>query len=153
MITLKPASPGDAPALLDIQRRAFHALLEKYQDYGTNPATEPLSSIERKLRERDYYFIELDGRAAGLICVKHMEDSLCVTPIGLVPECRGKGLGHEAMALLENQYPENRRWELATILQEPGLCRFYESLGYRRTGEQRPIKPGMDSIGYEKTIV
>lgn len=152
MIRLKPAGPGDAPALLDIQRRAFRALLEKYRDYGTNPAMEPLPSIERKLRERDYYFIELDGRAVGFICVKSMEDSLRITPVGLVPECQGKGLGHEAMALLENQYPENRRWELGTILQEPGLCRFYESLGYRRTGEQRPIKPGMDEIGYEKII-
>lgn len=151
-ITLKPAGPGDAPALLDIQRRVFHALLEKYRDYGTNPAMEPLPSIERKLRERDYYFIELDGRAAGFIGVKRMEDSLCITPIGVLPECQGKGIGHGAVELLERLYPGCRRWTLATILQEPGLCRFYESLGYRRTGELRPVQPGMDTVGYEKLL-
>lgn len=152
MVTLRQACMKDAGALLALQRRAFHALLEKYQDYGTNPAMEPLSTIERKLTERDYYFILVDGKAVGYAGVKRSGDSLHITPIGLVPECQGKGTGHEAMLLLERLYPENRRWSLGTILQEQELCRFYESLGYRRTGEITNIQPGMDEVGYEKIL-
>lgn len=150
MVTLKPAGIEDACALLALQKQAFHALLEKYQDYSTNPAVEPLATMRRKLGERDYYFILLDGREAGYIGVKHTEGSLHITPIGLLPEYQGKGVGHQALTLLEELYPENPRWSLGTILQEPGLCRFYESLGYRPTGEITPIQPGMDEIGYEK---
>lgn len=150
MVTLRPAAVEDAGALLALQKQAFRALLEKYQDYGTNPAMEPLPSLRRKLLERDYYFILLNGREVGLIGVRQGEDSLHISPIGLLPECQGRGIGHAAMALLESLYPENRRWTLGTILQEPGLCRFYEGLGYRRTGGMSPIQPGMDEIGYEK---
>ncbi len=152
MVQLKPARAEDACALLDIQRRAFAALLEKYRDYDTNPAMEPLSTLKRKLSERDYYFILLDGREAGFIGVRRDEGSLVVTPIGLLPQCRGKGAGCEAMLLLEGLYPDNRRWTLGTILQEAGLCRFYEGLGYRRTGEVTHIQEGMDEVGYEKII-
>lgn len=152
MVTLKPAGMEDAGALLALQRQAFQALLEKYQDYGTNPAMEPMSTLERKLSERDYYFILLDGKTAGYAGVKNDGDSLHITPIGLLPEYQGKGIGHQAMTLLEGRYPQNRRWSLGTILQEPGLCRFYESLGYRRTGKTVPIQPGMDEVGYEKIL-
>ena len=152
MITVKPAGMEDAEALLSVQKQAFQALLKKYRDYGTNPAMEPLSTMKRKLLERDYHFIQLDGRNVGLIGIKRKEEALCVTPIGILPECQGRGVGREAMLLLEKMYPENRRWILGTILHEPGLCRFYESLGYRRTGEITSIKPGMDEVGYEKRM-
>lgn len=152
MVTLKPAGLEDAEALLAVQKLAFNALLEKYQDYDTNPAMELLLNLRRKLSERDYYFILLDGREVGYVGVKHTESALHITPIGIMPECQGRGVGHKAMLLLEELYPENQRWSLGTILQEPGLCRFYESLGYRRTGEVTNIRPGMDEVGYEKVI-
>lgn len=152
MVTLKPAGMEDAEALLDLQKQAFNALLEKYRDYDTNPAMEPLSTLRRKLSERDYYFIQQDGRNVGYIGVRRGDEALVITPIGLLPGCQGKGIGHKAMLLLEGLYPNNRRWTLGTILQEQGLCRFYESLGYRRTGEVTNIKPGMDEAGYEKVI-
>ena len=152
MVTLRPAGLEDAGALLALQKQAFRALLEKYKDYGTNPAMEPLSTMRRKLSERDYYFILSDGREAGFIGVRRDGDSLHITPIGLLPEYQGRGIGHEALALVEKLYPEDRRWTLGTILQEPGLCRFYESAGYRRTGEVTNIQDGMDEVGYEKII-
>lgn len=152
MVTLKAAGMEDAEALLALQKQAFSPLLEKYRDYSTNPAMEPLSTLKRKLAERDYYFILLDGREVGYAGVKRTEDSMHITPIGVLPGCQGKGIGHRALELLEGLYPEAQRWSLGTILQEPGLCRFYESAGYRRTGEQTPIKPGMDEVGYEKIL-
>ena len=153
MTTLQPANFGDAPALLDIEHRSFQALLGRYQDYGTNPAMEPLEHLAQKLAspDRDYWFILEDGRRAGFISVKHLENSLCVSPIGLLPEYQGMGAGHRAMTLLEEKCPENRCWELETISQEPGLRSFYESLGYQRTRELIPVKPGMELIGYKKT--
>lgn len=152
MTTLLSVSPGDASALLNVEHQSFQALLEKYQDYETNPAMEPLDRLAQKLANpyREYWFILEDGQTAGFISVKHLEDSLCVSPIGLLPKYQGMGIGYRAMLLLEETYPENQCWELETIFQEPRLCKFYESLGYQKTGELIPVKPGMDLISYKK---
>lgn len=155
MITLKSAYREDAAILLSLQRQAFALLLEKYQDYGTNPRAETLEILQRKLEEpqRDYWFICNGEELVGLACVKHMKDGmLYISPICLLPECQGKGWGHQAMALLEGQYPDCRRWGLATILEDPGLCRFYESQGYVRNGWKNEIQPGMTVAGFEKVI-
>lgn len=154
MVRLERAGPGDAAALWELQRRAFAALLEKYQDYDTNPAAESLDWMQWRLDnpERDCWFIVSDGQRVGLACTKSVENGRSVSPIGLIPEFQGQGIGREVMALLEAEYPNTRRWELGTILQEPALCRFYESLGYRSLGIWKELKPGMDLVGYEKQI-
>lgn len=154
IIYLRPAGCGDAPAILDLQRRAFDALLEKYQDYDASPAMESMEVLQWKLAssERDFYFIMEDARTAGMVCVKRLTKNHCISPIGLLPEFQGRGIGRTAVEQLEKRYPDCLRWELGTIMQEQKLCQFYESLGYRRTGEITPVKPGMDIIGYEKSI-
>lgn len=154
LTVLKPAGPGDALALLDIHRKAFAALLEKYQDYETNPALMTLEGLQQRIScgQRDYWFVLEDGRQAGFICVKRLENACRVSPIGLLPKCQGKGIGRRAMLLLEKEYPETRRWVLGTILQEPGLCSFYESLGYEADGNIWEIKQGMNEVGYEKIL-
>lgn len=152
MIELHAAGPQDLPALLELQRCAFAALLEKYRDYETNPAAESPEMLEWKLTngDRDYYFIREDGEDVGLICVKRREGHLEVSPIGLLPELQGQGKGREAMRLAEGLYPDARHWELGTILEETGLCRFYESLGYVKSGRLTPVKDGMTIVGYKK---
>lgn len=154
MVRLERAGPGDAVALLKIQRQAFAALLEKYQDYDTNPAAESLEWMQWRLDnpERDCWFILANGKRVGLVCTKPVENGRSISPIGLVPEFQGQGIGREAVILLEAEYPNIRRWELGTILQEATLCRFYESLGYRSLGIWRQLKPGMDLVGYEKRM-
>ena len=47
-------------------------------------------------------------------------------------------------------YPAGIHWELDTILQEEKLCHLYEKLGYRQTGQIRPLKKGMDLVFYAK---
>ena len=37
-------------------------------------------------------------------------------------------------------------------MQEEKLCRLYEKLGYRQTGESYDIKDGMTIVFYEKTM-
>ena len=155
MITLKPAGIEDAETLLELQKQAFALLLEKYRDYGTNPAAETLDVLKQKLDDprRDYWFICDIGKPVGFACVRHLEDGqLYISPICLLPEHQGKGWGHQAMALLEGQYPDCRRWGMSTILEESWLCRFYESQGYVRNGWESEIQPGMNVAGFEKRI-
>ena len=45
-ITLK-----DAKEIWEMQVKAFKELLDKYQDFETNPASEPISNIEIRLKQ------------------------------------------------------------------------------------------------------
>ena len=154
VVELRPAAPEDAPLLHRLKVEAFTPLLERYRDVDTNPACEPLEKTTARLEEpgSDCYVILLEGVPVGGVRTLLREGARRISPIFLVPACQGKGVGREAMRQLEALYPEAERWSLETIEQEANLCRFYESLGYRRTGKREQIQEGMTLIGYEKTL-
>lgn len=152
MVTLQKTQ--DATVLLDLQKRSFGRLLAKYLDYTTNPAMESVDRLQQKLAdpERAYYLIQEDGEAVGFACIKRVGEALWVTPIGLLPEHCGRGLGTKAMKALEALYSHVTVWELQTIQEEAALCRFYEKLGYRSTGKTSIVKPGMNLVHYRKQM-
>lgn len=52
MVTLKRATVHDAELIWRMQRKAFAALLARYQDYDTNPGTSPSTKCSGILRSR-----------------------------------------------------------------------------------------------------
>lgn len=54
------------------------------------------------------------------------------------------------MGALEEMYPQAEAWRLDTIKEEAKLCHLYEKLGYRRTGQEEVLQPGMTIAYYEK---
>ena len=61
-LILQPATKEDATIIQDMQKEAFAALLEKYQDHNTNPANESLERITQKITQPDsyYYYIMVE---------------------------------------------------------------------------------------------
>lgn len=55
-IELIRARLKDAKEIWEMQVKAFKELLDKYQDFETNPANETISSIEMKIKQ-DFTFI------------------------------------------------------------------------------------------------
>ncbi len=135
-----------------MQVRAFHELLEKYRDYDTNPAAEPVGKITGRMQAPNscYYFLVDGGEAVGFMRVQNLGASCRVSPIGILPEYQGRGYAQQAMLLAEKLYPQASLWELDTIGEEAKLCHLYEKLGYRRTGRLKEIKPGMTLVDYKK---
>lgn len=50
-IELIKVSLKDAKEIWEMQVKAFKELLNKYQDFETNPASEPISNIEIRLKQ------------------------------------------------------------------------------------------------------
>lgn len=153
MITLKKACVADAEQIWKMQVKSFSALLEKYQDFETNPASEPLQKIiERLLQPFTYYYwIMEEDTAVGAIRVVDQKDGTRkrISPIFILPQYRGNGYAKAAIQRAESIHGAEN-WSLDTILQEAGLCRLYEKLGYRDTGKREPINERMTLIFYEK---
>jgi GNAT superfamily N-acetyltransferase len=153
-ISLKKANIEDAAHMHEMQIKAFMPLLQKYEDYDTSPAYEPVERIMQRMNQpfTDYYFIMLNGLEVGGIRIIRLDGGVrCkISPLFILPAYQGQGIAQETIRLVEEIYSPSKGWELDTILQEQGNCYLYEKLGYRQTGETKVINDKMTLVFYEK---
>lgn len=123
-LVLKRAGLADAEFIWNMQKEAFAELLKRYQDYETNPASEPIDKQEEGKRKR-------------------------ISPLFILPQYWNRGLAQQAILAVEEIHGSTG-WELDTILQEKGNCHLYEKMGYRVTGKQEQINKKMTLVFYEK---
>ena len=146
---------SDCAEIHKMQVPAFAQLLLKYQDYDTNPASEPLERIEFKFNQdsTDYLFIMADDVKIGVVrIVKLSEEINRISPIFILPEFQNKGYVQMAMDEIESLYSDVKEWHLDTIKQEAKPCHLYEKCGYVATGKEEDIKDGMTIVYYQKII-
>ncbi|EPY09331.1 N-acetyltransferase GCN5 [Paenibacillus alvei TS-15] len=155
-ITLIKAGLNEASIIHEMQVTAFMPLLNKYQDYETSPANEPMERIIDRINQSftDYYIIKSSNISIGAIRIVRKENKIYrVSPIFILPEHQGKGIAHKVFSKIEDIYNDARIWELDTILQEQGNCYLYEKLGYQKTGELIQINDNMTIVFYEKRLI
>ena len=152
-ICLVRASLADAEKVWNMQKEAFAELFEKYRDFETSPAAEPLEKTVLRLKQPETYFymIQLNGQAVGAVRVVDSgnESRKRISPIFILPEFRNMGIAQEAIKALEKIHGAEN-WELDTIMQEKGNCCLYEKMGYHTTGETKVINDKLTLIFYQK---
>lgn len=112
MIELIPVKTDEIETLWKMQVEAFTELLNKYQDYETNPAAESVERIIERYEQpySTYYFITADGEKVGFIRVVDKKDGSLkrISPIGLLPQYRNKGFAQLAIKKAEKIYGKTR---------------------------------------------
>ncbi len=155
-ITLREATESDAEAIHRMQLEAFTPLLKKYRDYGTSPATEPLEKTVSRIKNPDsrYYMILAEDELAGAIHIvrKEKQGSLWISPIFIGTAHQGKGIAQTAMTMAEEQFADDKIWELSTLAEEAGNCHLYEKLGYQRTAKERKVNDRATLVYYKKEM-
>ena len=152
-IFLNKAVFSDCKQIHKMQASAFAALLEKYRDFDTNPASESLEKIQNKFSQSftDYYFIMLDKTKIGVMRVVRLSDTTCrISPMLILPEYQNNGYAQQALSAVEKLYPNAEEWKLDTIKEESKLCYLYEKCGYVPTGKEETLKDGMTIVYYSK---
>ena len=153
-IKLCRATVEDAQTLWEMQVKSFQKLLDKYQDYETSPASEPINKMIGRLNQKQtyYYFICVDNVRVGAIRVidyQTVERNKRISPLFILPEYQNRGIAQNAMRICE-QIHGCEKWELDTILQEAGNCYLYEKMGYHKTGKTERINDKLTLVFYEK---
>ena len=153
-IELIRASLKDAKEIWKMQVKSFKNLLDKYQDFETNPASETILNVEMRLKQNFtfFYFIFIDNKKVGAIRVvdyKEKNKNKRISPLFILPEYRNKGIAQSVIKICEEIHG-NTNWELSTILQEKGNCYLYEKLGYHPTGKTQVINDRLTLIFYHK---
>lgn len=152
ILNLEKASMENAEEIYHLQIQAFRNLLDKYKDYDTNPGAEKLERTVERLQQSytDFYFISLNREHIGAVRICDFGYTCILKQIFILSEYQGQGYAQKVIQMLETAYPNAKRWELDTILQEKKLCYLYEKMGYEKTGKITPIKKGMDLVFYVK---
>ena len=152
-IELKPITREDIATVWKMQVEAFQVLLDKYQDYDTSPASEPVDKVLARFEQpwTTYFFIMANGEKVGVIRVVDKKDGSRkrISPIWIMPEFRNRGYAQQAIKEAERIHGK-QNWKLDTILQEKGNCYLYEKLGYHQTGKTEQINERMTIVFYEK---
>ncbi|WP_438431149.1 GNAT family N-acetyltransferase [Gorillibacterium sp. sgz500922] len=154
-ITLRKADLRDAGIIHELQVKAFMPLLEKYQDFETSPANEPVERVIARINQpsSDYYLIHHTGiPVGGIRVVKKADRAYRISPVFIIPDYQGRGIAQRVFARIEQLYPDAESWELDTILQEAGNCYLYEKVGYKRTDETKVINDRLTLVFYEKHV-
>ncbi|MCI8667761.1 MAG: GNAT family N-acetyltransferase [Dorea sp.] len=153
-VELIRATIDDINELHAMQIKSFKELLEKYQDFGTNPGNESADKIAARFHQdfTFYYFICSGGQKAGAVRVvdhKKAGTNKRISQLFILPDFQGQGIAQKAILLCEQMHG-SKNWELDTILQEQKNCHLYEKLGYQKTGRTKVINDKLTLIFYEK---
>ncbi len=153
-INLVKADLSGATEIWQMQKTAFAELLEKYQDFETNPANEPLKKTVMRLAQpfTYFYFIKLNGENIGAIRIvdkKSSEEPKRISPLFIMPAYRNKGYAQTVILQVE-QIHGSYGWEIDTILQENSNCHLYEKMGYHKTGKVKKVNSLMSLVFYKK---
>ena len=152
-VELKKVTREDIETVWKMQVEAFTGLLEKYQDFDTSPAAEPIDKVIARFEQpwTTYFFIVADGEKVGVVRVVDMKDGSRkrISPIWIMSEYRNKGYAQDTILAVEEIYGSDN-WCLDTILQEKGNLHLYEKMGYHQTGRVEKINDRMDIVFYEK---
>jgi GNAT superfamily N-acetyltransferase len=148
------ATLNDAEFIWKMQKESFASLLEKYQDFDTSPAAEPLEKMVYRLEQPQtyYYMIEADGEIAGAIRIVDEKDGKTrkrISPLFVLPQFQNRGIAQQAILEVEKIHG-SENWELDTILQEKGNCYLYEKMGYINTGKTVEINDKLTLVFYCK---
>lgn len=152
-IQLIPVTNNEIEILWKMQVEAFTELLEKYQDYDTNPAAETCIKIRQRFEQpyTYYYFIMANNEKVGFIRIVDKKDGSKkrISPIGILTEYRNKGFAQSAIRAAEETHGVDN-WSLDTIITEDTNCHLYEKMGYHKTGKTERINDKLTLVFYEK---
>ena len=149
MLSIRKMQKNDIDTLFNIALRSFQ---RDYEKYGVYP---PLIRLRKKkfLPPRIFgkTIIDDDIIIGGAFVVGFGKRGE-IGAIFLDPNYQQKGYGNQIMSMIESLYPKVKRWKLETPTESYGLHRFYESIGYVKTGEKVYSRSGVKGFVYEKTI-
>lgn len=132
MVTLRPAEPTNAPALLAIRRAAILELsgptLTPKQAHAWAEHAAP-DRGETAIRDNDVWIAETDTTIAGWVEI----ESDCIRSLYVRPTCAGAGLGSALLRHAEDRVTKVGH-AVVHLVASPNAEAFYGRRGYAPAG-------------------
>jgi ribosomal protein S18 acetylase RimI-like enzyme len=139
-VEITRAVPGDAAAILALQKLAYESEARLYQDWSIPPLTQTLEEIEKELDSRVFLKACLAGVIVGSVRASLDQGTCAVGRLIVHPDFQHQGIGTQLMYAMEALLSDAERFELFTGERSEGNIRLYTRLGYQifRTKKASP---------------
>lgn len=142
-VHIGPIDAGHAGEVMTIQRAAYLQEARRYGAWDLPPLVERLDEIRQHLTTGMPALGAFDGpRLVGSVRSRVDGERMEVARLAVAPDLQGGGVGRRLLQAIGEQAPTNVDvvW-LFTGAESDENLRFYESVGFTRTGEH------LDAVG------
>jgi ribosomal protein S18 acetylase RimI-like enzyme len=149
LVEIVDASPGDAEAILALQKVAYEREARRYDDWTIPPMIETLDSVREQIAQHVVLKAVVDGRLAGSVRGV-VTDRVCeVCRLSVDPARQRRGIGSALIDAVEQRFPDVEAFELFTGDRSVENLRLYDRHGYVETRRQ-PVSPVVSLVYLRK---
>lgn len=156
MVKLRKLRLEDVEEITALQKRTFDEdSITHSPDHRPDgpPGYDDPANVQERLYHMDCYAIVSDEKMiGGIFCSLSSTEELWVHRIFLIPEYQGKGLGKGVFKALEKIYSRALTMALDTPAWHSRNHGFYESIGFRKVGEEDSDKQDFHLFQYRKEL-
>ena len=124
------AEVSDAPAILALQKRAYHSEAEINNDFSIPPLTQTLEQLQSEFTVKVILKVVVNGEIVGSGQVRLENGTAYIGRIIVRPELWGQGIGSRILQTLETVFPDAQRFELFTGAKSVKNITLYKNRGY-----------------------
>lgn len=124
------ADVSDAPAILALQKRAYHSEAEINNDFSIPPLTQTLEQLQSEFTVKMILKVVVNGEIVGSGQVRLENGTAYIGRIIVRPELWGQGIGSRILQTLETVFPDAQRFELFTGAKSVKNITLYKNRGY-----------------------
>jgi ribosomal protein S18 acetylase RimI-like enzyme len=130
MISILPAEPQDARAILDLQKLAYQSEARLYNDWSLPPLVQTLESLLEEFENSIVLKAVEASEIVGSVRARKSNDACAIGRLVVHPLWQRKGFGSMLLAEIESRFPDVARFELFTGSKSEANIRLYQRLGY-----------------------
>ncbi len=149
--TIVRAEPGDAAAILAIQKLAFESEALACDEWDIPPLQETVDMVREHIETAVVLKALEDGQLIGSIRGLPRDGACFIRALGVAPNAQGRGIGSALLGAIERAHPDVSAFELNTNQRMAANVRFYLRHGYAIVETQR-LSPKITLELMRKTV-
>ncbi len=130
MVNIIKAIPEDAAAILEVQRQAYRAEAELYQDWNIPPLRETEAELHAAWDGQLILKAMAGQNFLGSVRGRLAEGTCHIGRLAVHPQFQGQGIGGQLLREIERQMPAAQRFELFTGHRSVHNLTIYQHRGY-----------------------